>query len=98
MRILCWRSNVHSAALFDAKGTPRYVKGLPRGHPDISGVIPPDGRALFVECKVSGRKRSPWQVQRHADLQKAGAIVLTVTSVEDLRAGLGDWGIWAEGM
>ena len=66
-RIPAWRCNV-SAFLAEAEAgrSRRFYRSLPAGHPDIAGVLPPIGRAIYVEAKSVKGKLSPTQVAWHA--------------------------------
>lgn len=84
---MAWRSNVAPVADVSASGKRYWVRGLPKGFPDISGLLP-GGRALFVECKSLKGTLTPDQQAFHARLRAHGALVLTVKSIPDLRTGL----------
>lgn len=88
-RLTAWRCNV---AGFKAEG--RFFRSLPRGHADLQALLP-DGRALFVEVKGPRGRLSPWQIAWQDQMRRAGALVLTVKSIEDLRQGLRAAGIAA---
>lgn len=55
--------------------------GLQPGTPDLLMVW--KGRAIFVEFKAPGGRLSPAQRDCHAGLMLAGALVHTVTSLDD---------------
>jgi Holliday junction resolvase-like predicted endonuclease len=42
------------------------------------------GRVVFVECKTGKAKPKPHQLQLHAELRRAGAEVVVLTSVEQV--------------
>ena len=73
----------------------RFYRSLPAGHPDIAGIIPPIGRAVYVEVKSLKGRLSPAQVAWQDQMRQAGALVLTVKSLDDLRRGLRDAGVTA---
>lgn len=63
-----------------AKGT----SGIPSGFPDLVGVVPPHGKAVYIEVKRPGEKVKEGGNQA-AWLQKlfnAGAIALWASSVD----------------
>lgn len=93
-QVLAWRVNV-AGFLAEESVTQgrRFFRSVPKGMPDIAGVIPPAGRALFVECKTPRVSATPWQAARQAQLARAGALVLEVRSLDELRAGLRTAGI-----
>jgi hypothetical protein len=86
--IPCWRTNVAPVYLRGRDGRRYKIKGLPKGHADLAGVLPPDGRALYVETKSRGRGLTTMQEAWQIWVSRAGALVLTVRSVEELRQGL----------
>lgn len=66
------RRNVGSVQV---AGTNRWFHaGPPKGACDIGGVAGPGGWAVYVECKVKGRKRSPEQIAYAEMVQGHGAI------------------------
>lgn len=72
---------------FGPDGKARRSK-VDEGWPDISGVLPPSGRALFIETKSRAGRLSPGQRKKIAELRSAGALVFVPRSVEDLARGL----------
>lgn len=64
-----WRTAVVKAK------TPRgWVQSLPEGHPDISGVIGPAGRALYIEVKSETGEMEPAQLAWAEWLNALGAV------------------------
>lgn len=58
--------------------------GIPKGFPDIVGVIPPNGRAIYIEVKRQGVKVKPGSPQ-DVWLQRlfdAGAVAFWANSVD----------------
>lgn len=94
-RLPAWRSNVVSQVVEDAGHPRRFIRGLPKGFADISAIIPPIGRCLFVEVKAFKGRLSPHQAQWQDRMRQAGAVCLTVKSIEELRQGLRAVGIAA---
>lgn len=82
--IPAWRQNTGGAYLAGRGGRQRFVRFGPPGMPDIQGVLPPAGRALFVECKTRTGKLRSAQEAFHARALAAGAVVLVVRSVGEL--------------
>jgi hypothetical protein len=66
----------------------RWVHMSKSGWPDVIGLIPPVGRFLAVEVKVGRDTLSPVQRTTHAELEKRGALVVTVRDLKDLEAAL----------
>ena len=62
-----------------------------KGWPDISLVLPPDGRAGFFEVKTPLGKLRPDQEAMIAQLRDAGAWVAVVKSVADVCFELAGW-------
>ncbi len=78
----------------------RVIRALPKGHPDLTGIVRcerPDpitgqpvvfGRALYIECKSATGRVRPEQ-QKFADmLLLFGAIYVLARSVDDVRRAL----------
>lgn len=72
----------------------RFFRSLPKGHADLQALLP-DGRALFIEVKGPRGRLSPWQIAWQDQMRRAGALVLTVRSIDELRQGLRAAGIAA---
>ena len=53
------------------------------GMPDVGVVY--RGQSMFFEVKQPGKKATLIQTLRHAELRRAGALVWTVHSVEEVR-------------
>ena len=58
------------------------------GYPDITGVIPPHGKALWIEVKRPGEKPTPLQKYRIKRLKKAGAEAFWTDSLEKVKRRL----------
>lgn len=56
--------------------------GIPAGFPDLLGVIPGSGRAVFIEVKAPGRKPTEAQEQFLAVFRSKGAIAFWADSVD----------------
>lgn len=54
----------------------------PAGFPDLLGLIPPTGRALFIEVKAPGKKPPQHQLDYLALLRSKGALAFWADSVE----------------
>lgn len=63
-----------------------------RGHPDIAGVLVPTGRYFGIEVKKPNERFTQEQMDWALKLQKAGALFLTATCVEEVIEGLGKAG------
>jgi hypothetical protein len=101
-RCLAYRTNVVNVGGEDEAGHRRWVRGLPRGHPDVFALVPPAFHSggdwalpVFVECKAPRKRPTPWQEAFGAKLRGAGALLLTVYSLDDLRRGLRAAGVQA---
>ena len=53
----------------------------PAGFPDLVGVIPPEGRALYVEVKAPGNKPTDLQTRMLDLLRAKGAVAFWADSV-----------------
>ena len=68
------------------------VPGLKAGVPDVCFIV--DRRPYFVEVKrPDGSGLSDKQVECHREMRQLDIDVTTVTSIEELRFALADWGI-----
>lgn len=54
----------------------------PAGFPDLVGVIPPSGRAIYIEVKAPGGKPTGLQVRMLDALRSKGAVAFWADSVE----------------
>jgi hypothetical protein len=64
-----------------ARGQGGY-SSTPAGFPDLVGVVPPSGRAIYIEVKAPGNKPTAAQEQMLATLTAKGAIAFWADSVE----------------
>ena len=58
------------------------------GWPDITGVIPPHGKALWIEVKRPGEKPSELQRYRLKRLKKAGAVAFWTDNLDKVKRKL----------
>lgn len=70
-------------------GGGRY-SALPAGFPDLVGVIPPTGRAIYIEVKAPGNKPTTIQIQMLELLRDKGAIAMWADSVDSALCQLKD--------
>lgn len=82
-RVRVWRS-----AVVKAKTVRGFVRSLPDGWADITGVIAPHGRALFIEVKSDTGRSSPDQVAFGDWVRALGAVHVVARSLEDVVAVL----------
>jgi hypothetical protein len=70
-------------------GTVRGHSGIPSGFPDLVGVIPPNGRSIYIEVKRHGQKVKVGGLQDGwlQKLYNAGAVAFWADSV-DMAVGL----------
>lgn len=84
-RVVLWRQNTGALAIGK-----RFVRfGLP-GQADISGLIAPTGRALFIEVKSDRGRQSPQQVTFQRFVEKHGGLYVLARSLSDVRGALGE--------
>ena len=57
--------------------------GIPPGFPDLLGIIPASGRAIFVEVKRQGQKPRVNQVEFLAWANRQNAVAFWASSVDD---------------
>lgn len=80
------RANVGMVRTEDGR---RFSSGLPKGFPDLFGVIPGEltrsGTPIpvFIECKVEGRKPTPEQAEFLAKYRAIGCACGVARSVGD---------------
>lgn len=60
-----------------------WIKLAKPGTPDRFAILP-GGVVLFIEVKIREGRLSPEQIERHAELRKAGAVVLVARSVDEV--------------
>ena len=82
--IRIWRSN--SGAAKNAAG--RLVRFNFKGYPDITGLIAPHGRALFIEVKSPTGRQTEEQKMFQRIAEKYGALYILARSVGDVSRGL----------
>jgi len=58
----------------------------PAGFPDLVGVFPPSGRAVYIEVKAPGNKPTELQTRMLQLLRDKGAIAMWADSVDDALA------------
>lgn len=58
----------------------------PAGFPDLVGVIPPHGRAIYIEVKAPGNKPTDLQTRFLAALAAKGAVAFWADSVDSALA------------
>jgi VRR-NUC domain-containing protein len=56
--------------------------------PDVSGTLPPTGRALYVETKARWGKLSPGQREKIKELRRAGALCIVPDNISDVAVEL----------
>jgi hypothetical protein len=64
-----------------------YIKGAPKGTPDICGFLP-DGRFLGIEAKSTTGRLRPEQYDFAVNATRAGAVVLVASSWEECKKKL----------
>jgi len=64
--------------------------GSKRGVSDIIGVLPPTGRALFLELKAPGKAPTPDQRTFLVEMASAGAVAFWADNVRDVIVRLAD--------
>ena len=70
MRVPCWK---HFATALS-----------PRGIPDLICVLPPGGRACYIEVKTPTGKVSPEQEEFLIKARAAGAVAFVARSIQDV--------------
>ena len=67
---------------FRASGRAGGHSGIPEGFPDLLGIIPGSGVALFIEVKRPGQKPKPKQAEFLAWLGSMNAVAFWAASVD----------------
>jgi len=80
-----WRVNVGTV---ERKAGGFFHAGPPTGAADVAGIIGPEGWALQIECKASGRKRRPEQVAWAEMVTALGAVYLLADARDGVEATL----------
>ncbi|MCR4905167.1 MAG: VRR-NUC domain-containing protein [Clostridiales bacterium] len=84
------RANVGSVKTEDGR---RFSTGLPKGFPDLFGVLPPENSAtgqpvpVFIECKVGNGRPSPEQkefIRKYRDMGCCAGVVWSLNGAWDL--------------
>lgn len=57
-----------------------WLKLCKKGTPDLYFLMA--GRIYFVECKMRGKKPTEDQLERHAELRRAGAVIIVADSID----------------
>jgi hypothetical protein len=83
-RVALWRQNTGAAKF--GKSFVRF--GLP-GQADLSGLLSPSGRGLFIECKSDRGKQSPQQEVFQRFVEKHGALYVLARTLKDVQVALG---------
>jgi len=60
-----------------------FGDAIPRGWPDITGLLP-DGRFIGVECKAPGGRQSSAQKRMEQEIRERNGIYVLALSAEDL--------------
>ena len=58
------------------------------GWPDITGVLPPHGKALWIEVKRPGQRPTKLQMYRLKRLKRAGAVAFWTDNVQKVKRKL----------
>ena len=97
----CFVSHIPGAPRNEIAGARLKALGATAGTPDIIIIVPGahlehdvDSRTFFLEVKAHGGRLSPEQVETIGRLEKAGAYVDLVRSVEEARYSLRRWGVY----
>ncbi len=64
-----------------------FGDAIPKGWPDITGLLP-DGRFIGVECKSDSGRQSPAQIRMACEIRLRNGIYVLTRSVEDIDKGL----------
>ena len=87
---------VDQTALNSRHGRTLKNKGVRPGVPDLSFVLPPVGRAAYIELKSSAGKQTESQVSFENDVRMAGALYALCRSLGEVEGTLQAWGVLKE--
>ena len=79
-------------ALNGRHGWTLKTKGVRAGVPDLSFVLPPNGRAAYIELKSATGKQTPLQESFEADVSACGALYALCRSLAEVEGTLRGWG------
>ena len=82
-KIFCWRNN--NMPVYDPKSGSyrRMPKYAICGVSDITGILP-DGRALYIECKVKNKKPTPAQREFMGRVNNNNGLAFMATGIDDV--------------
>lgn len=81
-RLMAWRQNTGAMGGVH-KGKKWYVRFGRPGMSDIAGILP-DGRALYIECKMPGKHPTKLQRQFLEDVKATNGVGFVVHSLDEL--------------
>lgn len=93
-RLLWW--TVDQTALHGRHGRTLKEKGVLPGVPDLSFVLPPNGRAAYIELKWDKGRQTPTQEAFETQARAAGALYAVCRSVDEVEGVLRGWGVLKE--
>ncbi|MBI5725046.1 MAG: hypothetical protein HZA50_13880 [Planctomycetes bacterium] len=64
---------------------------IPKGWPDITGLLP-GGRFIGVECKSESGRQSPAQIRMACEIKLRNGIYILARGVEDVEKGIASTG------
>ena len=91
-RITLWKIDAGGRGL--RRGQPERNgggTGIPAGFPDLLGLEPVSGRAVFIEVKRPGGKPAPHQAMFLALLRSMGAVAFWADSVDSALRQFEEW-------
>ena len=79
-----WAIRVNSGGrqVDGANGKAYFIKFAPPGTPDILACA--GGCFVGIECKLPGNEPTPKQLECHAQIRRAGGVVIVAYSLEDV--------------
>lgn len=86
--LVWWRANAGGGL----RGR-RVIRGNPEGTPDVLLILPPSGRLVGLELKSPAGKHRTAQLAWAEHATRAGAIIWTIRSIDELQTKLREQGI-----
>ena len=90
---LTWWHSHQSGNLSVAERMKAKRMGRRAGVPDFTVLIPPNGRAGFIELKATAGRQTEPQAIFETDARRSGALYAICRSLEEVQGTLAGWGV-----
>lgn len=92
---LCFWHTHQSGRLSMTEAMKAKRMGRRAGVPDFTFILPPSGRAAFIELKADKGRQSETQAEFEEQARSAGAYYALCRSLEEVQGTLAAWGVRA---